>query len=409
MKIIHTADWHLGDHLGPIDRTDDGFRAIERIMACCDEHDADVLLVAGDVIEDYHGDTLTRLVARLAALLRPRMERGMHAVFIPGNHDREHLFQLVETMQALSGSETTRRIHVSGHPRTLTLPDPSGAFAVQFVLAPYPTAHRYLPSDGGTRLPGAAEKRRVLAHAFADYLTLARSALDPLLPAILVAHATVQGAETSSRFRLGEAEDIVVEARDLPAWTYVALGHIHKPQAIGGHPTVRYAGSPDRLDGGERDDDKSCVLIKVDRAGLVGEPQLLPLPATPIYSVRIDGETDMDALAVRYPDRERALVGLQVGYRPGVDNPHALVTRARALFPRAYKLDMQPLAGMDEPDGPDEPAGARVAAGDARDLGGTVRAYVERRLGAIAPEARARVLKLAMDTVQEVRDAAAAH
>ena len=49
MRILHTADWHLGDRLGRIDRTADLRTAVERVAAHCQEHRVDVLLVAGDL------------------------------------------------------------------------------------------------------------------------------------------------------------------------------------------------------------------------------------------------------------------------------------------------------------------------------------------------------------------------
>ena len=48
MRVLHTSDWHLGDRLGLVDRTQDQLRAIDRVLGYCDEYRVDVLLVAGD-------------------------------------------------------------------------------------------------------------------------------------------------------------------------------------------------------------------------------------------------------------------------------------------------------------------------------------------------------------------------
>ncbi len=399
MKILHTADWHLGDHLGSVDRTDDQFRSLGRLMAYCEEHKVDVLVVAGDVIEEYHGETLAALIRRLAELLHPQLERGLHALFIPGNHDREHLFGLVETVQALSSPEAVRRLQFVGRPRRVALRDRGGDYSVQFVLAPYPTTHRYLPGEAAARGISGAEKRQLLARAYADKIAAARHELDPRWPAVLVSHVCVRGAETSTLFRMSEAEETVVEPQDLPCWSYVALGHIHKAQEVGGRPYVRYAGSIERLDAGEWNDDKSCVLLEVGPAGLVGQPELLLLPVTPVYAVTVDGSTDLAELERRYPDHERALVSLRIGWQPGIDSPHALVNRLQAFFPRCYRLEVRPL---DERDGP------ALAGPDARDVASTVRAYLERRLAELPDDARARLLTLASDVVEEVQHVAAA-
>ena len=52
MKILHTADWHLGDRLGRIDRTDDLRVAVERIADYCRTESVDVLVVAGDLFSE---------------------------------------------------------------------------------------------------------------------------------------------------------------------------------------------------------------------------------------------------------------------------------------------------------------------------------------------------------------------
>ena len=75
MRILHTADWHLGDSLGIVDRTEDLFSAVDHVLNYCVEHEIDTLLVAGDVFEDYRGDGFSRLMCRLAATLRPHLER----------------------------------------------------------------------------------------------------------------------------------------------------------------------------------------------------------------------------------------------------------------------------------------------------------------------------------------------
>ena len=49
MRILHTADWHLEDRLGRLDRTADIRKAVEQIAGYCDEHEVEVLLIAGDL------------------------------------------------------------------------------------------------------------------------------------------------------------------------------------------------------------------------------------------------------------------------------------------------------------------------------------------------------------------------
>ena len=60
MKIVHTADWHLGRRLGRIDRTDDLRRAVQQVADVCMRENADVLLVCGDLFEPSRTEVLSR-------------------------------------------------------------------------------------------------------------------------------------------------------------------------------------------------------------------------------------------------------------------------------------------------------------------------------------------------------------
>ena len=100
--------------------------------------------------------------------------------------------------------------------------------------------------------------------------------LDPALPSLLAAHLYVSGSAVRGLFRLSEVEDILFQDSTFSAgWSYVALGHIHQPMTISGMSNVRYSGSIERMDQGEREDDKSVTLIDIGPAGLRSE-----LPST---------------------------------------------------------------------------------------------------------------------------------
>jgi DNA repair exonuclease SbcCD nuclease subunit len=212
---------------------------------------------------------------------------------------------------------------------------------------------------------------------------------------------SVAGAVTPHLFRISEGDDIAIAPQDLPTWTYVALGHIHKAQAISGQPNVRYAGSLDRLDAGEAEEEKSCVLLEIDRAGLIEEPTLLVLPATPLYTVEVTASEDVEGLeqdlVAQYPDHETALVRLRINYRAGEDNPYLTVSRLKSVFPRCYKMDLVA----------DESAEPTIIPIERGDVMITVRRYLESRLD--NDPARERLLALAADLVEEVSDVTAAH
>jgi exonuclease SbcD len=143
-------------------------------------------------------------------------------------------------------------------------------------------------------------------------------------------------------FRMSDQESIVFTDTDLPgSVAYVALGHIHQPQAIGGRAHVRYSGSIEKLDLGETRDNKSVTVFDLGPAGLVGEPLLLPLPSTPIYAIDLDflgkeAENELAALRERFPDAGQDLVSINFRYEAGKHSLEKILAELEDLFPRWY-------------------------------------------------------------------------
>jgi exonuclease SbcD len=353
MKILHTADWHLGDRLGRQDRTEDLQRAIERIARYCEQEKADVLLVAGDLFSELsRPDGLRASIDHLNDVFLPFLSRGGTIVALTGNHDNEIFSQTLRSVLSLAAPSPLRsrgrvdqsgRLYLATGPTLLRLADSTGQ-QVQFLLMPYPTPARYLEGESD-RYRTLQERNRLLQEGFTRRLNAILAdgnAFDPSLPTVLSAHIHVQGSCLANLFRIAEDEDVVFPASDVPAgMAYVALGHIHKPQEIGGLAHVRYAGSIDRLDLGERQDEKSVCLVELGSDGLHGAPVLLPLPATPIYEVDIRNPREaLPRLRRQYPDADSALVRYRLVWTAGVDDREALLRELSDIFPRWYDREV---------------------------------------------------------------------
>jgi exonuclease SbcD len=238
------------------------------------------------------------------------------------------------------------RFHLATRETFLRLPDRSGR-EVQFVLVPYPTAGRFL-DDAVTAFQGGIEGRnRLLRDLVRDKLGRMRAhpRFRTNLHSVLVAHLFLQGATLPGGYEVTAADEdkhVVCPPEDLGAgWAYVALGDIHKPQALGGRPHVRYSGSIERLNADERGDEKGVVLLDIGPEGLRGEPSWVPLEATPFLDVEINRPAeDLPGLEARYPDAARALVRCRVTYTAGVDDRDEVARRLAEVFPRLYKLEM---------------------------------------------------------------------
>src|SRR5690348_15703639 len=105
MRILHTADWHLGDRLGKIDRTKDLEARVETVARLCEEHRVDVLLVAGDVFsEQARVEEMTRSLEHLYAAFEPFFARGGTIVAVTGNHDHDGRIRLVRAGMRLAAT-----------------------------------------------------------------------------------------------------------------------------------------------------------------------------------------------------------------------------------------------------------------------------------------------------------------
>jgi exonuclease SbcD len=408
MKILHTADWHLGDRLGRIDRTDDLRRAVERVAAHCEAERVDVLLVAGDLFSELaRPDGLRETIRHWQLAFGAFLERGGTILALTGNHDNENFCQtLVHAMNLASPAifqtgETVPagRLYLAADPTFVKLRDPASGRDVQFALMPYPTPGHYLRGEAGLKYGSPDEKNVMLVSAFADTLRDIRNHphYDKTAPSVLSAHVHVHGSAIGpSLFRLTEQEDVVIEGSELPQqFDYVALGHIHKPQSLGA-PNIRYSGSIERMDLGEQADQKGCVLVEIGPDGQAGEPVVLPLPSTPVYEVVVRvPKDDIPRLRAEFPDAKNDLVKLLIHYTAGVDSLEDVLRDLEAIFPRWYAREWQEASALG-------PSLASLEMQRTKGFGETVRDYLGQELIQHPETDRDAILKIADELLKDM-------
>ena len=350
MKILHTSDWHLNDRLGHIKRQDDIEARLVEIAGYLEEYQVDVMIVAGDLLSTYNRiEEVKTAISQVDTIFKPFLLKGGTIITISGNHDRENYFRLLRfagdltapIIPSQSGARPNGRMYFVSDPAYLLLEDKTGQ-QVQFVLMPYPTPTRYLKNEK-TRFGSIDEKNRLLHQAMMETINKIQTKhVKSHLPSVLVGHAHIRGNEIHNTYKITETEDVIFDINDIPTnWAYGAFGHIHKPQALAGTTHIRYSGSIDRMDKGEKDDDKSVVLVEIGASGRIGEPICLPLNATPIYDIIItDPELEIPRLKDNYSELKRALVYYQLTYQPGKHNRDAICQELERIFPRWCKREI---------------------------------------------------------------------
>ncbi|MCS6851644.1 MAG: exonuclease subunit SbcD [Gemmataceae bacterium] len=381
MRLIHTADWHLCDRLGRIDRTEDLKVRVERVAELCRQYEADLLLIAGDLFSEQASvDQMTDALRHMQEVFASFLQGGGTIVAIAGNHDHEGRIELLRAGMSLAappaagGRLAAGRLHLLNQPFFGTYTSAAGD-TIQLVAIPYPALRHFNPAP--TAYLTRTEEHQMLSQSVTTWLTSLRqqAEFDPKLPTVLTAHLHVRGSAVHRLYRLDESDDIIFEPNVfMNGWTYVALGHVHKPQTIGGREHVRYAGSLDRLDFGETHNNHGVVLAEIGPGGLVGTPRVLTLPATPFHDVQLDDPANQLAtLMDRFSDRDQAIVRATV--RPASVGPSRdeVMRALRVTFPRLYELTWEERPGDSFNGGPGfAPRGGFAA---------TVRAYLAEKLG----------------------------
>lgn len=323
MKLLHFADLHLGveryGHTDPATgmstRLQDFLRALDHVIDAAVAEQVDAILFAGDAYKNREPTpTIQREFARR---LRRVVEAGIPIVILIGNHDLPNAWgraTSVEIFRALA----VPGVSIANAIETLRIPTRAGD--LQVVTLPWVT-HSHLLGHERTAGAGMEEVQAQLLEVLSRYVADEAATLDPTLPAVLLAHGSIQGATFGSERSALLGGDLVFTRTDLSAsaFDYIALGHIHKHQAVGQHPPAVYAGSPERVDFGEEHEAKGYVIVEIG-SGPRGEGttwRFESLPARPFRTLRLKAhgsEPQADLLRVieRASDLEGAIVRLFV-------------------------------------------------------------------------------------------------
>ncbi len=265
MKILHTADWHLGRIFHNIHLTDDQAHVLDQLVDLARDIRPDLIIVAGDVYD--RAVPPQEAVALLDDVLSRLVETAQAVLIIAGNHDSPQRLGFGSRLLAHGG------LHVYGDflpdAEPLMLEDAHGPVAVHAVPFLDPVRIRHLLPDAGITDQASAMRAAC---------SLARCRQPKGIRSVLAAHATVLGGETSESERplsIGGSEAIPPET--FSGFDYVALGHLHRPQRAGGE-TVRYAGSLLKYSFSETDHVKSVTFVEMNAEGRcrIEQPRLHP-------------------------------------------------------------------------------------------------------------------------------------
>ncbi|MDD3352033.1 exonuclease subunit SbcD [Zoogloea sp.] len=291
MRILHTSDWHLGQHFMGKSRQAEHQALIDWLLVQVNTHQVDAVLIAGDLFDtgsppSYARELYNQLVLRLHQV-------GVALLLLGGNHDSVAVLAESRALLARLGATV---IAAAGAPadHVCVLPRRDGTPGCVVCAIPFIRPRDVVSSQAGE---SAEDKRQALLSALqAHYdavheLALARQTalaaeLGRTLPILATGHLTTVGASASESVReiyVGSLEAFPTSA--FPPVAYIALGHIHRPQAVGGLEHVRYSGSPLPLSFDEASQDKEVLRVDFEEDRLTAVTPLAIPRFQPLVSL----------------------------------------------------------------------------------------------------------------------------
>lgn len=254
MRILHTADWHIGKTLHGHDLLDDQKIALGHIIEIAKQRKVEAIVIAGDLYD--RGNPAEDAVQILDEALH-RLCEIAPVLAIAGNHDSGTRLDFGRRLMASGRLHLVGTCHGGAHP--VTLEDAHGQ--VVFHLMPFAMPEHVREALGDETIKGhdAATSRRIAA--------ISR---DAATRHVLVGHLFVQGGtvgDTERSIAVGGVEQ--VDPSHLDRFAYTALGHLHRPHSIGASGRVRYSGSLCRCSFSEEDHAKSVSIVEIDSDGAV--------------------------------------------------------------------------------------------------------------------------------------------
>lgn len=287
MRLLHTADWHLGHSLNRHRRGYEHDRFLAWLLDQLVLHHVDALIVAGDVFDTANPPSQA-LRAWYAFVVEARQRcPGLDVVVIGGNHDSAARLDAPRPLLEAAG------VHVIGG-----LPvAPDGACEADRLVVPLHDASGQVaawalavPFLRLADLPAGMAPAEGVRARYDEVAARLRTVRQPGQAVVTLGHAYMTGthlSELSERKVLGGNQHALPTAVFPPESTYVALGHLHLAQEVG--PAIHYPGSPLPLSFGERTYEHQVLLVEIEGERLLGTSALRVPRAVDLIAVP-DGE-----------------------------------------------------------------------------------------------------------------------
>ena len=269
MRILHTADWHLGLRLYKREISEEHRAFFSWLKELIEDRSINVLMISGDVFE--HSNPSNEARALYYTFLKELIHLKCKVIITGGNHDSPGILNAPrEILEMLD-------VHVIGSARTNVREEIIDLGEAVIAAVPFlrePDIHAL------TRDTTYDDKRLQIRDGIRrHYEKVALACGHFTVPLIAMGHLYAAGSSSSDSekmIQLGNQSPVASD--DFPdCFDYVALGHIHKPQRVNALDHIRYSGSPVPLSFSERDDRKIVIELEINGNKIVQTDHEVPV------------------------------------------------------------------------------------------------------------------------------------
>lgn len=297
LTLLHTSDWHLGRRLYGKPRYDEFKQFLDWQLQTLREQKVDVLLIAGDIFDTTAPSNQAQNLY-YDFLSQVCHTDCRHVIIVAGNHDSASFLEAPKQLLKAFNIHIIGSMTDTPTDEVITLSDKVGQPELIVMAVPYLRDRDVRTVGHGEHLD---DKERKLAQGIkAHYAQIADIAIarqaqlkakyKRTIPIVATGHLFTVGGQTMEGdgvrdLYVGSLGSIGAEIFH-PHIDYVALGHLHIPQVVGGQPHIRYAGSPIAMGFGESRQQKQVHLLRFDaNPDLLSQPlQTLTIQKKPLVS-----------------------------------------------------------------------------------------------------------------------------
>ncbi len=299
MKVLHTADWHLGKRFDQMELSKEHQYFLDWLIETINNRHIDLLLIAGDIF-DSGNPSNTALKQYYDFLWKVKTTCCKSVVIIGGNHDS------VSTLNAPKDLLKHLQVYVVGGApddfKEEIIPIKNQVGATEIIVCAIPFLRDKdirLSVSGETSAERETRIKEGIASHYRQLVSHILNFKQQNIPVIATGHLYAAGAITTDSekdIHVGNLGQIGSE--EFPdEYDYIALGHLHRPQLVNKKEHIRYSGSPVALSFSETDHAKIVLLLDFND-GILSAVEEIEVPCTrKLYRIKGDEAAVKKAIA----------------------------------------------------------------------------------------------------------------